>query len=30
MSVEVPKIYEYYKSARKCYILMDMDEVWNL
>ncbi|OWP07446.1 hypothetical protein B2J93_4975 [Marssonina coronariae] len=28
-SVEVPKMYEYYKSARKCYILMDMDEVWN-
>jgi hypothetical protein len=29
MSVEIPKMYEYYKSARKCYILMDMDEVWN-
>jgi hypothetical protein len=29
MSVEIPKMYKYYKSARKCYILMDMDEVWN-
>lgn len=26
---EIPKMYEYYKSARKCYILMDMDEVWD-
>ncbi|TVY78330.1 hypothetical protein LSUE1_G006695 [Lachnellula suecica] len=29
MSNEIPKMYQYYKSARKCYILMDMDEVWN-
>ncbi|CZR64380.1 uncharacterized protein PAC_14278 [Phialocephala subalpina] len=28
-NVEIPKMYEYYKSARKCYVLMDMDEVWN-
>ncbi|KUJ12814.1 uncharacterized protein LY89DRAFT_699440 [Mollisia scopiformis] len=27
-AVEIPKMYQYYKSARKCYILMDMDEVW--
>lgn len=28
MAIEVLKMYEYYKRARKCYILMDMDEVW--
>ncbi|KAI9762754.1 MAG: hypothetical protein M1840_001163 [Geoglossum simile] len=25
---EIPKMYGYYKNARNCYILMDMDEVW--
>lgn len=29
MAVEVLRMYEYYKSARKCYILMEMDEVWD-
>ncbi|CZT13120.1 uncharacterized protein RAG0_16705 [Rhynchosporium agropyri] len=29
MSSEIPKMYQYYKVARKCYILMDMEEVWN-
>ncbi|KAG4410984.1 hypothetical protein IFR04_015881 [Cadophora malorum] len=29
MSSEIPKMYQYYKTARKCYILMDMEEVWN-
>jgi len=29
MSVEIPKMYEYYKSASRCFILMDMEEVWN-
>lgn len=28
MAIEIPKMYEYYKSARRCYILMEMDEVW--
>lgn len=28
-SVEVPKMYEYYQSAKKCYILMDTGEVWS-
>jgi hypothetical protein len=28
MSVETAKMYQYYKSARKCYILMEMEEEW--
>ena len=28
-SAEISKMYEYYKSAHKCHILMDMPEVWN-
>jgi hypothetical protein len=28
-SVEMSKMYEYYKNAKRCHILMDMDEVWN-
>ncbi len=27
-TIEIPMMYEHYKGARKCYILMDMDEVW--
>ena len=27
-SAEISKMYEYYKSARKCHILIDMPEVW--
>ncbi len=26
---EVPKMYEYYRSARKCHILLEIDEVWD-
>lgn len=29
IDAEVLKMYDYYKRARKCYILMEMDEVWN-
>ncbi|PQE10569.1 Heterokaryon incompatibility protein [Rutstroemia sp. NJR-2017a BVV2] len=29
MNVEVLKMYEYYKSARKCYALMEMHDVWD-
>ncbi|KAH6665819.1 heterokaryon incompatibility protein-domain-containing protein [Halenospora varia] len=29
MDIEVLKMYQYYKSARMCYILMDMGEVWS-
>lgn len=29
MSIEIFKMFEYYKSASKCHILMDMTEVWN-
>ncbi|CZT53349.1 uncharacterized protein RSE6_14845 [Rhynchosporium secalis] len=29
MSSEIPKMYQCYKVARKCYILMHMEEVWN-
>ena len=28
-SVEVAKMYEYYKSARRCHIMLDLLEVWN-
>jgi hypothetical protein len=28
-SKEIPSMYKYYKSARKCYVLMDLDEAWN-
>lgn len=28
-SVEISKMFEYYKTACKCHILMDMTEVWN-
>jgi hypothetical protein len=28
-SAEISKMYEYYKSAHKCHILVDMPEVWN-
>jgi hypothetical protein len=28
MDAEVLKMYEYYKSARKCYALMEMHDVW--
>jgi hypothetical protein len=28
-NVEVLKMYEYYKSARKCYALMEMHDVWD-
>ncbi len=28
-SIELPNMYKYYKRARKCYVLMDMDEEWN-
>ena len=28
-SAEISKMYEYYKSAQKCHILIDMPEVWN-
>jgi hypothetical protein len=27
-SVEIPKMYEYYKRARTCYVLMDMVQIW--
>jgi hypothetical protein len=27
--IELGSMYKYYKSARKCYVLMDMDEAWN-
>lgn len=27
-SAEIAKMYQYYKSARKCHILLDMEEVW--
>jgi Heterokaryon incompatibility protein (HET) len=29
MTLEIVKIDRYYRSARMCYILLDMDEVWN-
>lgn len=28
-SAEIAKMYEYYKSARKCHILIDMKEAWD-
>jgi hypothetical protein len=28
-ATEISKMYEYFISARKCHILLDMDEVWN-
>lgn len=28
-SIEIAKMYEYYKNARRCHILVDMPEVWN-
>jgi hypothetical protein len=28
-SAEIAKMYEYYRSARKCHILIDMKEVWD-
>lgn len=28
-SAEISKMYQYYKSAQKCYILIDMPELWN-
>jgi len=28
-ALEVPRMYEYYKSARKCHILLEIDEVWD-
>jgi len=28
-SAEISRMYEYYKNARMCYILMNMAEVWN-
>jgi hypothetical protein len=27
--VEVLKMYEYYKRARRCYVMMEMDDVWD-
>ncbi|EPE30129.1 hypothetical protein GLAREA_12852 [Glarea lozoyensis ATCC 20868] len=27
--IELPKMYDYYKCAYKCYVLMDMIEVWD-
>ncbi|KAH8803356.1 heterokaryon incompatibility protein-domain-containing protein [Xylogone sp. PMI_703] len=27
-AVEISRMYEYYRNARKCYILMDMPKVW--
>lgn len=27
-AIEIAKMYEYYRQARKCHILIDMDEVW--
>ena len=29
MAAEMANMYHYYKSARRCHILIDMDEVWN-
>lgn len=29
IAAEIPRMYTYYKSAQKCYILMDMDVVWD-
>jgi heterokaryon incompatibility protein (HET) len=29
MSVKLPKMYMYYRSARKCHVLMDIDQVWD-
>ncbi|KAK6840136.1 hypothetical protein PG987_006002 [Apiospora arundinis] len=26
---EIAKMYEYYKSARRCHVLLDMDDVWD-
>ena len=28
-SAEISKMYEYYRNARKCHILIDLPEVWN-
>ena len=28
-AAEIARMYEYYKSARTCHILVDMEEVWN-
>lgn len=28
-SAEIAKMYQYYKNARTCHILLDMEEVWN-
>lgn len=28
-SAEIAKMYQYYKNARKCHILINMDEVWD-
>jgi hypothetical protein len=28
-SAEIAKMYQYYKSARMCHILLDMEEVWD-
>jgi hypothetical protein len=28
-AAEISKMYEYYQNARKCYILINMREVWN-
>jgi hypothetical protein len=28
-AVEIPKMYEYYKSANKCHILVRLDQVWD-
>ncbi|KAH7132766.1 hypothetical protein EDB81DRAFT_904749 [Dactylonectria macrodidyma] len=28
-AVEIPKVYEYYKSANKCHILVHLEQVWD-